>query len=68
MIVFFKLEENDDLQRLSTFIADKNPAAAQKVAADFLAGIAMIKELRYLGRKVAKAPNPEIIRDLSVSL
>ncbi|MGZ8161058.1 MAG: type II toxin-antitoxin system RelE/ParE family toxin [Methylobacter sp.] len=60
IIVFYTPEARDDLQRLRVFIAEKNPTAAQKVAADLLAGIAMLKELPYLGRKVAKAPNPEI--------
>lgn len=68
MIVFYTTEARDDLQRLRAFIAEKNPAAAQKVAVDLLAGIGMLRELPYLGRKVAKAPNPEIMRDLSVSL
>lgn len=68
MIVSYTPEARDDLQRLRAFIAEKNPAAAQKIAVELLAGIAMLKELPYLGRKVAKAPNPEIMRDLSVSL
>ena len=68
MIILYTPEARDDLQRLRAFIAEKNPAAAQKIAADLLAGIAMLKELPYLGRKVKKAPNPEIMRDLSVSL
>jgi plasmid stabilization system protein ParE len=68
VIVFYTPEARDDLQRLRAFIAENNPAAAQKIAADLLAGIAMLKEPPYLGRKVEKAPNPEIMRDLSVSL
>jgi len=68
MNVFYTPEAIDDLQRLGAFIAEKNLAAAQQIAADLLAGIAMLKELPYLGRKVKKAPNLEIMRDLSVSL
>lgn len=68
MIVFYTPEARGDLKRLRVFIAEKNPAAVQQIAADLLAGIAMLKELPYLGRKVEKAPNQEIMRDLSVSL
>lgn len=50
------------------FIAEKNPIAAQKIAEELLTGIARLKEPPNLGRKVEKAPNPEIVRDLSVSL
>jgi plasmid stabilization system protein ParE len=45
--VFYTPEANNDLQRLRTFIAGKNPAAAQQIAADLLAGIAILKELPY---------------------
>ncbi len=58
----------DELEQLLTQLAEKNSVATQQIAADLLAGIAMLKELPYLGRKVEKAPNPEIMRDLSVSL
>jgi plasmid stabilization system protein ParE len=68
VIVFYTLEARDDLQWLRAFIAGKNPTAAQQIAADLLAGIDMLKEPPYLGRKVEKTPNPEIMRDLSVSL
>ena len=51
MIIFYTPEARDDLQRLRAFIAENNPAAAQQSAADLLAGIAMLKELPYLGRK-----------------
>lgn len=68
MIISYTPEAVDDLQRLRAFIAEKNPTAAQKIAEELLTGIAMLKELPNLGRKVAKAPNPEIMRDLSVSL
>ena len=68
MIIFYTPEAINDLQRLRAFIEEKNPTAAQKVADELLTGIAVLKELPNLGRKVAKAPNPEIIRDLSVNL
>lgn len=68
MIVFYSPEAVSDLERLRAFIAEQNPDSAQKIAADLLAGIAMLKELPFLGRKVSKAPDPEMMRDLSVSL
>ena len=68
MIIFYTPEAINDLQRLRAFIEEKNPTAAQKVADELLTGITVLKELPNLGRKVAKAPNPEIIRDLSVNL
>jgi plasmid stabilization system protein ParE len=68
VIIFYTPEAINDLQRLRAFIEEKNPTAAQKVADELLTGIAVLKELPNLGRKVAKAPNPEIIRDLSVNL
>ena len=58
MIIFYTQEASEDLQRLRTFIAEKNPAAAQQIAADLLTGIGILKELPYIGRKVEKAPNP----------
>ncbi|MGJ0514764.1 MAG: type II toxin-antitoxin system RelE/ParE family toxin [Methylomicrobium sp.] len=68
MIISYTPEAVEDLQRLRAFIAEKNPASAQKIAAELLAGIAKLKDLPNLGRKAAKAPNPEMMRDLSVSL
>jgi plasmid stabilization system protein ParE len=56
VIIFYTPEARDDLQRLRAFIAEKNPATAQQIAVDLLAGIVMLKELPYLGRKVEKAP------------
>ena len=58
MIIFYTPEASEDLQRLRTFIAEKNPAAAQQIAADLLAGIAILKELPYIGRKGRKSTQP----------
>jgi plasmid stabilization system protein ParE len=66
--LYYTPEAISDLERLRAFIAANNPAAAQKIATELLTGIANLKQLPHLGRKVIKAPNPELMRDLSVSL
>jgi plasmid stabilization system protein ParE len=66
--LYYTPEAISDLERLRGFIAANNPAAAQKIATELLTGIANLKQLPHLGRKVIKAPNPELMRDLSVSL
>jgi plasmid stabilization system protein ParE len=66
--LYYTPEAISDLERLRAFIAANNTAAAQKIATELLTGIANLKQLPHLGRKVIKAPNPEFMRDLSVSL
>ncbi len=68
MNLYYTPEAISDLERLRAFIAAKNPSAAKKIAAELLTGIAILKQIPHLGRKVIKAPNPEMMRDLSVSL
>ncbi len=65
MNLYYTPEAISDLERLRAFIAANNPAAAQKIATELLTGIANLKQLPHLGRKVIKAPNPELMRDLS---
>ena len=54
-----------DLRRLREFIAQKNPEAAEKVGPQLVADISRLTTLPYLGRKTLRAPNPEMVRDLS---
>jgi len=68
VIVFYTPEASGDLQRLRAFSLPRRIRCGATDCGRLLAGIAMLKELPYLGRKVEKAPNPEIMRDLSVSL
>lgn len=68
MRLYYTPESIGDLVRLREFIAVKSPESAGRIAAELLAGIARLKELPNLGRKVLKAPNPEAVRDLSVGM
>jgi len=53
-----------DLERLRNFIAEKNPAAAARVAERLVVGIDRLTTFPNLGRAVDQAPDPERIRDL----
>lgn len=60
----YSLESVEDLVRLRTFIAEKNPSAAARIAERLIVGIEKLKTFPQLGRPVAKAPDPDRIRDL----
>ncbi len=66
MKLSYSREAVSDLIRLRTFIASKNPEAAQKIARLIQKGITQLKTSPYLGVEVELAPNPEMIRDLIV--
>ncbi len=66
MNVRYTPESIADLMRLREFIAIKNPVAAQRVASELLAGIDKLKLFPRVGVRVARAPQPELIRDLFV--
>jgi plasmid stabilization system protein ParE len=66
--LFYTPEAISDSERLRAFIAANNPSAAQKKSTELLTGIANLNQLLHLGRNAIKAPNPEMMRDLSVSL
>lgn len=65
MKLLYTPEAITDLRRLREFIAEKNPEAAQKIGAQLVSDISRLVVLPRLGRKVQKAPNPEMVRDLS---
>lgn len=52
-----------DLVRLRTFIAEKDPSAASRVAAELAARIENIRLLPEIGRSVTLAPDPHSVRD-----
>jgi len=52
-----------DLIRLRQFIADHDPGAAARVAADLLARINNLCSFPEIGRPVALAPQPDTVRD-----
>lgn len=68
MALHFTPESVSDLKRLRAFIAERNPEVAQRVACELLAGIQQIEAHPNMGRKVEKAPVPEMIRDRSIGV
>lgn len=53
-----------DLVRLRQFIAEKNPPAAVRIAADLLKRLEHISRFPDMGRAVALAPEPGAMRDI----
>jgi len=53
-----------DLQRLRKFIAEKNPSSAQSIAQELIRRINQLQHMPMMGKPVASAPDPEIIRDM----
>ena len=51
-----------DLERLRDFIAQNNPAAAQRIAGELIRRISQLQQMPMMGRPVASAP--EAIRDM----
>ncbi|MGH8182733.1 MAG: type II toxin-antitoxin system RelE/ParE family toxin [Rhodanobacteraceae bacterium] len=54
----------DDLKRLRAFIAEHDPAAARRIAADLVRRVELLRTTPLIGRIVAAAPDPEAIRDM----
>jgi toxin ParE1/3/4 len=52
-----------DLARLRDFIANNDPTAAARVAADLVARIDSLCAFPEMGRSVSQAPDPDSIRD-----
>lgn len=52
-----------DLVRLREFIADKDPSAARRIAAELVARMDNLLLFPGMGREVGEAPNPDAIRD-----
>ena len=55
------------LKGLRAFIEEKNPLAAQRVAASIMKGINQLKTFPYLGVEIQLAPNLVMIRDLIIA-
>ncbi len=53
-----------DLVRLRQFIEEHDPQAANRLAAQLVEGIGLLRDQPRLGHPVALAPDPESIRDL----
>ena len=54
----------DDLRRLRAFIAERDPQSAAHAAAELGRRILKICEFPSIGRAVAEAPDPEVVRDM----
>ena len=67
MTISYTPEAVGDLSRLREFIAEKNPNAAQRIAGELLEGTSKLETFPRMGLPVAKAPDPELIRDLFVT-
>ena len=55
-----------DLVRLREFIAEKNPAAAQRISRELLNKLEHLKQFPLLGTEVRQAMDTKAIRDLVV--
>lgn len=53
-----------DLVRLRTFIAEKDPAAASRVAAELIARVESICQFPQMGVEVPQAPQRGVVRDM----
>ncbi|EIL92225.1 hypothetical protein UU9_02214 [Rhodanobacter fulvus Jip2] len=63
MRLVYSQEAVADLVRLRDFIADHDPTAAARVAADLIARIDSLCAFPEMGRGVAQALQPDSIRD-----
>ena len=63
MKLVYSQEAVADLARLRDFIANNDPSAAARVAADLIARIDGLCAFPEMGRSVSQAPEPDSIRD-----
>lgn len=54
----------DDLVRLRAFIAEHDPAAAQRIGAELVKRISLLRDAPLIGRAVESAPDPQSVRDM----
>jgi plasmid stabilization system protein ParE len=53
-----------DLDRLRAFITEHDPDAARRTGADLVKRIELLREAPLIGKTVAAAPDPQVIRDM----
>ncbi len=63
MKLVYSEEAVADLIRLRAFIAEKDPSAAARIAAELITRIENIRLFPESGRSVALAPDPKSVRD-----
>ena len=66
MRISYTQEAINVLERLRKFIESKNPFAARRVSSELLDGIGNLHAFPKMGLPVARAPDPEGIRDLFI--
>lgn len=66
MKISYTQEAINDLERLRKFIESKNPFAARRISSELLDGIGNLHAFSKMGLPVARAPDPEAIRDLFI--
>ena len=64
MKVVYTVEAVEDLKRLRQFIAEHNPAAARRIAAELVAKVKLLADFPAIGVPVAMAPLPDSLRDM----
>lgn len=64
MKLFYSEEATEDLARLRNFISVHNPMAARRISTKLIRGVEALCRNPKMGHPVAKAPDPEAIRDL----
>jgi len=60
----YTVEAVEDLKRLRQFIAEHNPVAARRIAAELVAKIKLLADFTAIGVPVTMAPLPESLRDM----
>ena len=63
MKLVYSQDAVDDLTRLREFIANTDPTAAARIAADLVTRINGLCAFPEMGRSVSQAPAPDSIRD-----
>ena len=64
MKLIYSAEAVNDLIRLRAFIAEKNQAAAARIAKELVRRIDALKQFPEMGHAVLLAPEPSSIRDM----
>lgn len=64
MKLVYTAEAIQDLERLRVFIAEHDPAAAGRVAAELVQRVEQLQVFPLMGRPVTRAPDPESLRDM----
>ena len=66
MKISYTQEAIADLERLRSFIEPKNLFAARRISSELLDGIGNLHAFPKMGLPVARAPDPDTIRDLFI--